>query len=145
MKFTLTRHFLLELFNLRKTKRNLDNKMNSSNSSVNEDVKNLLNFAGGIISARDRVHLQMSEHRLGVFRQEIIDGLVGLSIGGIEDEWLRIKRQKPTEPNLPPDYIKEFIKFQKAWDPINPPSLHDAISKTVSTYRAVFMEERSSL
>ena len=46
------------------------------NTKPNEDVKNLLNFAGGIISARDRVHLQMSEHRMGVFRQEFIDGLV---------------------------------------------------------------------
>jgi len=98
----------------------------------NEGVKNLLNFAGGIISARDRVHLQMSEHRMGVFRQEVIEGLVGLSIGGIEDEWLRIKRQKSTEPNLPENYIREFIKPQKSWDPDNPPSLRDAISKSVS-------------
>jgi transcription elongation GreA/GreB family factor/very-short-patch-repair endonuclease len=106
--------------------------MNFEHSEVNEDIKNLLNFASGVITARERVHLQMSDHRMGVFRQETISGLTGLSIGGIEDEWLRIKRQKITEPNKPSEYILEFIKPQKAWDPTYPPALEAAIAKTVT-------------
>ena len=88
--------------------------MNFENSGANEDIKNLLNFASGVITARERVHLQMSDHRMGVFRQEAINELPGLSIGGIEDEWLRIKRQKITEPNAPPEYLLEFINLRLA-------------------------------
>jgi len=106
--------------------------MNFENSGANEDIKNLINFASGVITARERVHLQMSDHRMGVFRQEAINELPGLSIGGIEDEWLRIKRLKITEPNAPPEYLLEFIRQQKAWDPNHPPALEAAIAKTVT-------------
>ena len=110
--------------------------MNLENIEANADIKNLLNFASGVITARERVHLQMSEHRMGVFRQEVISELTGLSIGGIEDEWLRIKRQKITVPNSPPDYINEFIKNPKSWDPASPPVLEAAIAKTISVDEA---------
>jgi len=52
--------------------------MNFENSGANEDIKNLINFASGVITARERVHLQMSDHRMGVFRQEAINELPGL-------------------------------------------------------------------
>lgn len=132
IKCTLTKPPVVGTLNLIKRALDLYNMTDLKNIKLNEDVKNLLNFAGGIISARDRVHLQMSEHRMGVFRQETMDGLVGLEIGGIADEWLRIKRQKTTEPILPSDYILEFIKPQKSWDPDHPPTLRDAISKIVT-------------
>ena len=119
--------------------------MNSQSSTVNDDIKNLLSFASGVISARDRVHFQMSDHRMGVFRQEVIDGLAGLSIGVVEDEWLRIKRQKATDPDLPPKHILEFIKLEKPWDPSHPPSLKDAISKTVSIDEASELMEAGLL
>ena len=51
-------------------------------------------------------------------------------VGGIEDEWLRIKRQKITEPNALGISLNSLKS--KAWDPDYPPALEAAIAKTVT-------------
>ena len=107
-------------------------------------VQSLLRFAGKVLTARERVLMQMGDTRLGVFRQRDIYDLPGVLMDGDDGEWLIIKRLEETSPKSPDEEVAEFLENDGS-NPFKVPELKPVISKVVSVEDAEELQELNRL
>ena len=109
-----------------------------------ERVQSLLKFAAGVLTARERVQMRMADTRLGVFREEEIASLPGVSVDGGEGEWLRVKRQQESLPPAPATHVQVFLETDGS-DPSQPPSIKAVLSLVVPIEEASDLAEAGFL
>ena len=109
-----------------------------------ERVQALLRFAGGVLTARDRVQMRMTDTRLGVFREEEVGSLPGVLTDTEDGDWLRLNRLTETAPEAPPAHVAVFLP-QKLSNPERKPELAPAVSLDVTIEEASDLEEAGLL
>ena len=109
-----------------------------------ERVKNLLEFASGVLTARERVQMQMADTRMGVFREEDVAALPSVHVATDDGDWMRIKRQTPTKPKAPEDHVDLFLAKDRS-NPDRASGLEPAIAVTVPIEEASYMAEADLL
>jgi len=107
-------------------------------------VQSLLRFAGKVLTARERVLMQMGDTRLGVFRQRDICDLPGVLMDGDDGEWIIIKRLEETSPKSPDEEVAEFLENDGS-NPFKVPELKPVISKVVSVDDVEELQELNRL
>jgi hypothetical protein len=107
-------------------------------------VKNLLSFASGVLTARERVQMKMADTRRGVFREENIKELPGVNVETEDGEWLRVKRQATTKPKGPQEHVAVFLENDFS-NPTKKPNLKPAVAITVSCEEASDLAEAGLL
>lgn len=107
-------------------------------------VKSLIEFAKGVLTARERVQMKMGDSQLGVFPQEKSEHLPGVFTSDDDGTWLRLRRQSESKPNAPFDYLKDFLGNDGS-NPEKPPGLKPAISRIVSIEEASDLAEAGLL
>ena len=61
-------------------------------------LSRFFSFAEGVLAARENVILKMEETGLGMFLEDQIQGLPGVSLNGEGNDWLRLERLRETPP-----------------------------------------------
>lgn len=93
-------------------------------------LSGLLSFAQGVLTARDRVQMEMSAG-LGVFHEGDVVHLPGVHLNEEDDIWLRMERQRDTRPPEPASYVAAFM-LTPPTNPVKPPEIKQAISVEVT-------------
>jgi len=96
-----------------------------------ERLAGLLEFARGLLRARDKVLADMTSPGLGCFRESDVVGLPGITLDNEDGTWLRLKRLASSPPPTQNELIAPWCDVDSR-DPANSPTWRDMLTPEIS-------------